>query len=288
MRGLRVACRRRSSSVVARVATTGILVKEAAEAVDVPHALTRRVHGVRLMRRKPEAHRSVFTRQSFSRRHCRATGWLSLRHCGRARCCCSPGRGSSAPSVTAGCFASPASTSRHAISRADGAHSKVGRHFRLGRNIGAFLAGAEAEHDALDGVDGRFLHCFLDSRSYRPAISPAAPTPRHARAGGAQEGGRICGLPWRAPSRCSIHAGARVAERRVGRIPAGGFVRPWAAPGVLLVGDAAGMVSRRRRAAASGWFSFRLARQCRRSPIIFCTLVPRPEIALALSCYTSA
>src|SRR5262249_38225706 len=34
-----------------------------------------------------------------------------------------------------------------------------------------------------------------------------------------------------------------VIERRAGRIPAGGLVRPWSAPGVLLVGDAAGMVS---------------------------------------------
>src|SRR5262249_46931370 len=37
--------------------------------------------------------------------------------------------------------------------------------------------------------------------------------------------------------------GARVIERRAGRIPAGGRVEPWSAPGVLLVGDAAGMVS---------------------------------------------
>ena len=36
---------------------------------------------------------------------------------------------------------------------------------------------------------------------------------------------------------------ARMVERRAGRIPAGGLVRPWSAPGVLLVGDAAGMVS---------------------------------------------
>src|SRR5260221_14052291 len=36
---------------------------------------------------------------------------------------------------------------------------------------------------------------------------------------------------------------ARVIERRAGRIPAGGLVTPWSAPGVLLVGDAAGLVS---------------------------------------------
>ncbi len=32
-------------------------------------------------------------------------------------------------------------------------------------------------------------------------------------------------------------------ERRSGRIPCGGLVQPWAAPGVMLIGDAAGQVS---------------------------------------------
>jgi flavin-dependent dehydrogenase len=35
----------------------------------------------------------------------------------------------------------------------------------------------------------------------------------------------------------------RVVERRAGRIPCGGLVKPWATDGVMLVGDAAGMVS---------------------------------------------
>src|SRR5262249_19762892 len=36
---------------------------------------------------------------------------------------------------------------------------------------------------------------------------------------------------------------ARIVERRAGRIPCGGLVTPWSAPGVLLIGDAAGMIS---------------------------------------------
>src|SRR5690606_38881507 len=36
---------------------------------------------------------------------------------------------------------------------------------------------------------------------------------------------------------------ARLAGRRAGRIPCGGLVQPWAGKDVMLIGDAAGMVS---------------------------------------------
>ncbi len=48
MRGLKVVVLEAKLDPGHRVATTGILVKEAAEEIDVPHALTRRVTGVRL------------------------------------------------------------------------------------------------------------------------------------------------------------------------------------------------------------------------------------------------
>src|SRR5262249_43838389 len=48
MRGLKVVVVDLKGEAGHRVATTGILVKEAAEEFDVPHHLTRRVHGVRL------------------------------------------------------------------------------------------------------------------------------------------------------------------------------------------------------------------------------------------------
>ncbi len=48
MRGLSVAVLDAKPEAGHRVATTGILVKEAADEIDIPHALTRRVHGVRL------------------------------------------------------------------------------------------------------------------------------------------------------------------------------------------------------------------------------------------------
>ena len=48
MRGLKVCVLEAKDDPGARIHTTGILVKEAADEVDLPHALMRRVHGVRL------------------------------------------------------------------------------------------------------------------------------------------------------------------------------------------------------------------------------------------------
>ena len=48
MRGLKVLVLEAKPDAGARVHTTGILVKEAAEEIDVPHHVTRKVHGVRL------------------------------------------------------------------------------------------------------------------------------------------------------------------------------------------------------------------------------------------------
>ena len=48
MRGLSVAVLEAKPDAGHRVATTGILVKEVTDDIDIPHTLTRRVHGVRL------------------------------------------------------------------------------------------------------------------------------------------------------------------------------------------------------------------------------------------------
>src|SRR5215470_4146127 len=64
MRGLDVVVLEGKPEAGARVATTGILVKEAADEIDVPHRLTRRVHGVRLY--APSlAHVDLFSPGSF-------------------------------------------------------------------------------------------------------------------------------------------------------------------------------------------------------------------------------
>src|SRR5262245_4929647 len=47
-RGLRVAVLEAKNRFGARIHTTGLLVKEAAEELDIPTALTRKIHGVRI------------------------------------------------------------------------------------------------------------------------------------------------------------------------------------------------------------------------------------------------
>jgi flavin-dependent dehydrogenase len=127
---------------------------------------------------------------------------------------------------------------------ADGARSAVARHFGLGRNE-HLLVGVEAEFENLDAVDPRFLHCFLDRDLAPGYLAWVAPGPHVTQVG-------LAAGPGRRPSLAAFLARTepmfrfsrgRIVERRAGRIPAGGLVRPWSAPGVLLVGDAAGMVS---------------------------------------------
>src|SRR5262249_23552104 len=127
---------------------------------------------------------------------------------------------------------------------ADGARSAVARCFGLGRNE-RFLVGIEGEFEPLEALDPRFLHCFVDRNLAPGYLAWVAPGPQVTQVGLATSAGRRAD-----PSTCLARTepifrfkGAHIIERRAGRIPAGGLVRPWSAPGVMLVGDAAGMVS---------------------------------------------
>ena len=283
MRGLSVVVLEAKDDAGARVATTGILVKEAAEEVDVPHAMTRCIHGVRLYAPNLR-HIDLFSPGSFflTTDTARLLRWLgheaqragarilySTRFVGAAR---DGDRFKIGGLDLAARF----------VLGADGARSAVARCFGLGRNR-RFLVGVEAELDlsfahvhsrskngvaslayvgepastpdrvggrlspehALAGLDARFLHCFIDRRLAPGYLAWVAPGPRVTQVGLAVSGGRrpdLAAFLARTEPLFGF-AGARVIERRAGRIPAGGRVEPWSAPGVLLVGDAAGMVS---------------------------------------------
>jgi digeranylgeranylglycerophospholipid reductase len=245
MRGLKVAVIDAKREAGHRVATTGILVKEAAEEIDVPHALTRRVHGVRLY--APSlTHIDLFAPGYFflttdtanllrwlageaeragARLHWQARfdggAWDGDRY--RAK-----GLGISARYVLG----------------ADGGRSAVARHFGLARNE-RFLTGLELEYEGLDGADPRFLHCFLDSEIAPGYIAWVAPGPLHHQVGLAAGPGRQVRLePFLTRTDPIFGYGrARVVGQRAGRIPCGGIVDRWAARGVMLIGDAAGVVS---------------------------------------------
>jgi len=130
---------------------------------------------------------------------------------------------------------------------ADGPASRVARDCALGRNA-RFLFGVEAEIAGATLAEPDRLHCFLDASRARGYLG-------WAFAGvGIVQVGLACKRAPEAPlpdveafvdaiaARVGL-AGGSVVARRAGLIPVGGPVAPRAADRVLLVGDAAGLVS---------------------------------------------
>jgi len=120
----------------------------------------------------------------------------------------------------------------------------VARCFGLARNA-RWLVGVEAEYEGGDRVPEGYLHCFVNRRLAPGYIAWAVPG----------VGITQVGLARRWPGRPDLNAllariagvadlrGERPVGWRAGTIPVGGPLRKTSAPGVLLVGDAAGWVS---------------------------------------------
>lgn len=282
MRGLDVAVIERKPEVGHRIATTGILVKEAAEEIDVPHHLTRRVHGVRLYGPglgsidlfAPGYYFLTTDTANLLR-------WLA-REATRAGASILHGvRFTGATRDGALLRIDGMNISARYILGADGARSQVARSMGLGRNK-RFLTGVEVEIAGKTGADPRFLHCFLDSARAPGYLAWVAPGPALTQAGLAVTAGRradLAGFLGHADPLLGLSAGT-VVERRAGRIPCGGLVRPWAAPGVMLVGDAAGQVS----PATGGGIRLAFRHGRRAGQAIadhLLDLGPAPEVALA-------
>jgi len=245
MRGLSVVVLEAKREPGARVHTTGILVKEAADLLDLPSDLTRKVRGVRLYapnRRSVDlfapGYYFLTTRTAdvlrLMAKDARAAG---------ARILC--GARVQGMERAAGLTRiAPHGLSARFIIGADGAKSATAAALNLGRNT-KFLVGVEAEMEPLPGLDERFLHCFVDSRLAPGYLGWVAPGP----------GVTQVGLATRRADKPSLQAfqdatapyfaygASHVVERRSGVIPSGGIVRPFHRPGALLIGDAAGMVS---------------------------------------------
>jgi flavin-dependent dehydrogenase len=246
-RGLSTVVLERKRDVGAAPHTTGLLVREVADAWDVPRALVRRVPGVRL--------------------YAPSLAWVDLE---------SPGyyflatdvpdllrwlADDSRAEIRTGVTWDGGRAGARWLVGADGPRSRVARAFGLGVNRD-FLVGAEWEFEGVGGVDPERLHVFLDPRLAPGYIAWVVPGVRATQVGLA---GRI------APrvdafiervSRFFDFTRARVVGRRGGLIPVGGPVRPFfavladaggpakasegkpfARGGVVLVGDAAGLVS---------------------------------------------
>ncbi|HWA91298.1 MAG TPA: NAD(P)/FAD-dependent oxidoreductase [Rhizomicrobium sp.] len=245
LRGLSVAVLDAKKEPGARIRTTGIVVKEASDDFDLPARLMRKVRGVRLYApdsRALDLHAPGYFFQATD------TGGVLRWMAGEAE-------RAGATLMYGAKFEGGLEHDRgvalaqlglHArfLIGADGARSRVAECFALGRNR-HFLTGLEIECERLDGFDERFLHCFADSRIAPGYIAWAVPGVNGMQIGVAATKPKkpdLGGLLKRLKAFCDVRA-IKAVERRGGLIPAGGTLSDLGSRHVMLIGDAAGMVS---------------------------------------------
>lgn len=127
---------------------------------------------------------------------------------------------------------------------ADGARSRVAATFGLGQNR-RFLLGVEAEYTGLTTDNPGAFYCFLDQRYAPGYIGWVIPGPKFTQVGLATNHTKkpdIAAFTRHiAPLLHGQHP--QVVERRGGLIPVGRLAEPFCNDKVILVGDAASIVS---------------------------------------------
>lgn len=250
LRGLKVAVLEAKPRPGARVHTTGLLVKEAADTLDIPLRLTRKIRGVRLY---APAGRWIDLQAPGYYFLATDTGglldWLSWEaQAAGAQVLCRT-RFEGAERLENGDLRlAPLGIETRYLIGADGARSRVAECFGLGQNKD-WLVGLEAEYPLTDDLDPRFLHCLLDSRLAPGYLAWAVPGAGVAQVGLAANKSHKPDLAAVADRMAALtglsteRGWGEAVERRSGRIPCGGLVKPFATNRVLLVGDSAGLVS---------------------------------------------
>ncbi|MFG0257396.1 MAG: NAD(P)/FAD-dependent oxidoreductase [Phycisphaerales bacterium JB043] len=243
-RGLKTVVLDRKPQPGARPHTTGILVKEVADEWDVPRHLTRKIHAVRLY--APSGESCDLTSPGYYFLATNTSGvlqWLARRADTRGTHLrfgkpvreirrTSTGWGLDSDSLEASWLVG-----------ADGAKSVVARTLGLGINR-KFLVGVEHEYTGITGID-ECLHVFVDSSLAPGYIAWVVPGVSVTQVGLACNASQPPDVP-RFLDRISTifdlrHA--RLTSKRRGLIPVGGLVRRRSGDNVMLIGDAAGMVS---------------------------------------------
>jgi digeranylgeranylglycerophospholipid reductase len=251
--GLNVAVVEKKADPGEKLHTTGIIVKDAVDQIglldSLPSNLARRIGGVRLY--APNLRHIDLVAPGY---YFLATDtpelmrWLAAQaeEAGAKVVCRAPFR--SAERTQDGFDLGELGTTRYLIG-ADGPNSRVARCLGLGTNT-EFLFGVEHEYAGLQIPEADTLHCFIDRRIAPGYIAwvipgvgitqvglarraqPGQPTTESALSALLEKIAPIFDFRDRQPD-----------AMRAGMIPCGGLVRPVASKRVLLVGDAAGMVS---------------------------------------------
>jgi flavin-dependent dehydrogenase len=251
--GASVTVLEKKHDVGAKLHTTGIIVKDAVEQIalldGLPPSLVRRIPGVRLY--APNLRHVDLAAPGYY--------FLATDTPGVMRWLAAQAESAGARIVLNAAFKHAARTQsgfdlgEHGTARylvgADGPRSRVAQTLGLGASR-RFLAGVEHEYAGVAIGDADKLHCFVDR-----TIAPGYIGWVLAGVGGVQAGvaRRQSGGAWKPGDAMRAFLehvapaidlrGARPRGVRAGLIPCGGVVSPAAAPRVLLVGDAAGMVS---------------------------------------------
>src|SRR5688572_10144747 len=254
--GLRVTIVEKKADPGVKLHTTGIIVKDAVDQIalldSLPAALVRRIPGVRLY-----APNLKFVDLAAPGYYFLATDtpnvmrWLAATT-ERAGATLKLGSTFTGMQRQRSGFELDGLGSTRFVIGADGPRSKVARSAGLGTNE-HFLAGVEYEFAGATLADADKLHCFIDRRIAPGYIAWVLAGVGVVQAGVARRAGRTEGTPWKPDDTMAAFlekivpaidlTGARPSSVRAGLIPCGGVVRPVAASRVLLVGDAAGMVS---------------------------------------------
>ncbi len=229
----------------AQVRTTGLLVQEVVERLDPPRVLLRRIEALRLY--SPNLRHVDLAAPGYGFHATDTAGlmrWMAdkARQAGAELRWGAPFREAHR---SGGWTVLPQHGCRTRwLIGADGPRSRVAASFGLDANT-EFLLGVEVECCGLAPKVDR-LHCFVDAE-----IAPGYFGWLFTGVGGIAQLGVAGRLPQQPDldalveklrRRFDFRLATRVA-RRGGLIPVGGPLRRWHAPGVVLVGDAAGLVS---------------------------------------------
>lgn len=227
-----------------KIHTTGILVKEAADLLDLPRDLYRKIHRVRLYSPSMQSMDLYSPGYYFLATHTeKLLAWMTY----------------NAMQVGAQFkFGDPLIHVDHQSKQVklrsqnlayeyllgcDGAKSKVARCANLGLNK-KFLYGCEFIYQGIQGLDEDMMHVFIDVELAKGYIAWILPGVNYCQVGLASRSDKppIHQLIKKL-SKLFDFSQAQFVEKRAGLIPCGGVVTPFAKQDIMLIGDAAGMVS---------------------------------------------